>query len=154
PLHETGRQQPPHHGTYTAYLGRARSLPGRPADGGAGRLGAAYSGGATSGCQSLGAERRSRAGQPLAARVPGCFFDGPGHVGLRGCLRASPEPLKGTATMPDKGAVSADAAAAQRAGANLRELAALTSTPEGAQRVAWGPVWRKARAWFQHKVEE
>jgi allantoate deiminase len=35
---------------------------------------------------------------------------------------------------------------------NLRELAARTSTPDGAQRLAWGPVWRDARAWFQDKV--
>jgi allantoate deiminase len=36
---------------------------------------------------------------------------------------------------------------------DLRELAQLTATPEGAQRVAWGPVWRKARAWFAEKVK-
>jgi allantoate deiminase len=36
--------------------------------------------------------------------------------------------------------------------ANLRELAARTSTPDGAQRLAWGPVWRDARAWFTEKV--
>jgi N-carbamoyl-L-amino-acid hydrolase len=36
--------------------------------------------------------------------------------------------------------------------ANLRELAALTSTPDGAQRVAWTPTWRKARAWFETQV--
>jgi N-carbamoyl-L-amino-acid hydrolase len=36
--------------------------------------------------------------------------------------------------------------------ADLRELAALTSTADGAQRVAWGPVWRQARAWFAGKV--
>ena len=36
--------------------------------------------------------------------------------------------------------------------ANLRELAALTSTPAGAQRVAWGPVWRQAREWLAGKV--
>ena len=36
--------------------------------------------------------------------------------------------------------------------ANLRELAALTSTPEGAQRLAWGPVWREARQWFNGKL--
>ena len=36
--------------------------------------------------------------------------------------------------------------------ANLRELAALTSTPAGAQRVAWGPVWRQARGWLAGKV--
>src|SRR5262249_28556177 len=29
----------------------------------------------------------------------------------------------------------------------------LTATPEGAQRLAWGPVWRTARRWFQAKVE-
>jgi allantoate deiminase len=31
---------------------------------------------------------------------------------------------------------------------DLRALAALTATADGAQRVAWGPVWREARAWF------
>lgn len=36
--------------------------------------------------------------------------------------------------------------------ADLRELAALTTDERGAQRVAWGPVWRKARAWFTEKV--
>jgi N-carbamoyl-L-amino-acid hydrolase len=35
---------------------------------------------------------------------------------------------------------------------DLRELARLTSTADGAQRVAWGPVWRKARAWLQDKL--
>lgn len=33
--------------------------------------------------------------------------------------------------------------------ANLRELAARTSTAEGAQRLAWGPVWRQARDWMR-----
>ncbi len=42
---------------------------------------------------------------------------------------------------------------ASRVIADLRELARRTSTPEGAQRVAWGPVWREARAWFQAEVE-
>lgn len=37
---------------------------------------------------------------------------------------------------------------------DLRTLAALTSTPEGAQRLAWGPVWREARAWFAGKARE
>ncbi|MEZ4366521.1 MAG: Zn-dependent hydrolase [Kofleriaceae bacterium] len=37
--------------------------------------------------------------------------------------------------------------------ADLEELAALTSDERGAQRVAWGPVWRKARAWFAGKVK-
>ena len=36
--------------------------------------------------------------------------------------------------------------------ANLRELASLTSTPDGAQRLAWGPVWREARHWFNGKL--
>ena len=35
---------------------------------------------------------------------------------------------------------------------DLRELAALTSDASGAQRVAWGPVFRKTRAWFADKV--
>ena len=38
--------------------------------------------------------------------------------------------------------------------ADLRELAARTSTAEGAQRLAWGPVWRDAREWFAGKVAE
>ena len=41
---------------------------------------------------------------------------------------------------------------AQRVIGDLRELAALTSTSEGAQRVAWGPVWAKARDWLRQKV--
>ncbi|MDP3720443.1 MAG: Zn-dependent hydrolase [Acidobacteriota bacterium] len=36
--------------------------------------------------------------------------------------------------------------------ANLREVATLTSTPDGAQRLAWGPVWREARQWFSGKL--
>ena len=43
---------------------------------------------------------------------------------------------------------------AERVIADLRELAALTSTPDGAQRLAWGPVWRQAREWFKGKVGE
>src|SRR5436305_1640948 len=43
---------------------------------------------------------------------------------------------------------------AARVIADLRELAALTSTADGAQRLAWGPVWRQARAWFKGKVAE
>jgi allantoate deiminase len=35
---------------------------------------------------------------------------------------------------------------------NLRELASRTGTADGAQRVAWGPVWREARAWFNGKL--
>jgi allantoate deiminase len=41
---------------------------------------------------------------------------------------------------------------AQDVVANLRELAALTSTADGAQRLAWGPVWRDARQWFNGKL--
>jgi hydantoinase/carbamoylase family amidase len=41
---------------------------------------------------------------------------------------------------------------ARRVIGDLRELAALTSTPEGAQRVAWGPIWTKAREWLREKV--
>jgi N-carbamoyl-L-amino-acid hydrolase len=41
---------------------------------------------------------------------------------------------------------------AQNVVADLRELATLTSTPDGAQRLAWGPVWRDARQWFNGKL--
>jgi allantoate deiminase len=41
---------------------------------------------------------------------------------------------------------------AQRVIADLRELAARTATADGAQRLAWGPVWRQAREWFGGKV--
>jgi len=37
--------------------------------------------------------------------------------------------------------------------ADLEELAELTSDARGAQRVAWGPVWRKCRDWFSAKVK-
>jgi len=37
---------------------------------------------------------------------------------------------------------------------DLRTLAALTSTPDGAQRLAWGPVWREARRWFAERARE
>src|SRR5262245_2355097 len=43
---------------------------------------------------------------------------------------------------------------AQRVIGDLRELAARTSTDEGAQRLAWGPVWRDAREWFKGKIGE
>lgn len=36
--------------------------------------------------------------------------------------------------------------------ANLRALAARTSDANGAQRVAWGPVWRDARAWLDERL--
>jgi N-carbamoyl-L-amino-acid hydrolase len=36
--------------------------------------------------------------------------------------------------------------------ADLDELRALTATEEGAQRIAWSPVWLTARAWFEEKL--
>src|SRR5262245_61139801 len=42
----------------------------------------------------------------------------------------------------------------QRVIADLRELAARTGTPDGAQRLAWGPVWREAREWFRGRISE
>lgn len=46
------------------------------------------------------------------------------------------------------------AESADRVIADLKELAELTSTPEGAQRVAWGPIWRQSRDWFEAKVKD
>jgi N-carbamoyl-L-amino-acid hydrolase len=37
--------------------------------------------------------------------------------------------------------------------ADLEELRALTSDENGAQRVAWSPVWLKAQAWFEAKLK-
>src|SRR5580692_696909 len=36
----------------------------------------------------------------------------------------------------------------------LKELRALTADENGAQRLAWSPVWLKAREWFQAKLRE
>lgn len=36
---------------------------------------------------------------------------------------------------------------------NLDELQALTADQHGAQRVAWTPLWLKARAWFEEKLK-
>jgi len=36
----------------------------------------------------------------------------------------------------------------------LKELRALTGDEHGAQRLAWSPVWLKAREWFQSKLRE
>lgn len=36
---------------------------------------------------------------------------------------------------------------------NLEDLRSLTADKAGAQRVAWTPMWLKARAWFQEKLE-
>ena len=35
---------------------------------------------------------------------------------------------------------------------DLREIAERTSTAGGAQRVAWGPIWREAREWFADRI--
>ena len=43
-------------------------------------------------------------------------------------------------------------AGGKRVVADLRELAALTSDADGAQRVAWSPTWQKARDWFAAKA--
>jgi len=37
---------------------------------------------------------------------------------------------------------------------DLDELRALTADENGAQRVAWTPMWLKARAWFEEKLNE
>ena len=42
---------------------------------------------------------------------------------------------------------------ASRVIADLEELATLTSDAGGAQRVAWTPMWTKARAWFEDKLK-
>jgi len=42
---------------------------------------------------------------------------------------------------------------AKRMLGNLEELRALTGDEFGAQRVAWSPVWLKARAWFEEKLK-
>ena len=41
---------------------------------------------------------------------------------------------------------------ASRVIGDLRELAALTSNDRGAQRVAWSPVWQRARTWFADRL--
>jgi N-carbamoyl-L-amino-acid hydrolase len=43
---------------------------------------------------------------------------------------------------------SADIVSARNVISHLRALAQLTSDAQGAQRVAWGPVWRQARGWL------
>ncbi|MFL5319050.1 MAG: hydantoinase/carbamoylase family amidase, partial [Myxococcaceae bacterium] len=44
-------------------------------------------------------------------------------------------------------------ASSKRVIADLKELEKLTSDERGAQRVAWGPIWRKARDWFAGKLQ-
>ncbi len=36
----------------------------------------------------------------------------------------------------------------------LKELRSLTADEDGAQRLAWSPVWLKARSWFESKLRE
>jgi len=36
---------------------------------------------------------------------------------------------------------------------NLEELRALTADEQGAQRLAWSPIWLKARAWFEERLK-
>jgi len=43
---------------------------------------------------------------------------------------------------------------AARVLSDLEELRALTADESGAQRLAWSPMWRKARAWFEEKLAE
>lgn len=43
---------------------------------------------------------------------------------------------------------------AKRVIADLKDLAAMTSDENGAQRVAWTPTWQKAREWFAAKASE
>jgi N-carbamoyl-L-amino-acid hydrolase len=43
---------------------------------------------------------------------------------------------------------------AKRVVAELEELRVLTGDVHGAQRLAWSPVWLKARAWFEAKLKE
>jgi len=44
--------------------------------------------------------------------------------------------------------------AAQDVVANLRAFARVTSNEEGAQRLAWGPVWREGRQWFNGQLAQ
>src|SRR5271168_1271372 len=43
---------------------------------------------------------------------------------------------------------------AQAAIALLKELRTLTADENGTQRLAWSPMWLKARAWFQSKLAQ
>ncbi len=51
-------------------------------------------------------------------------------------------------------AMSTSALNPKRVLAELRELAALTSDANGAQRVAWTPTWARARDWYRGKLAE
>ena len=55
---------------------------------------------------------------------------------------------------PSGNSAARNSQSADRVIADLRELATLTSTPDGAQRLAWSPVWRTAREWLSGKLSE
>jgi hydantoinase/carbamoylase family amidase len=57
-------------------------------------------------------------------------------------------------TSPESPTTAVSSESAQRVISDLREIAALTSTPDGAQRLAWGPVWRTAREWLLAKLKD
>ncbi len=59
-----------------------------------------------------------------------------------------------TTTAKTEPELPADRASVDRVLADLRALARLTSDADGAQRMAWGPGWRQARAWFAERVKE
>ncbi|MCB0138809.1 MAG: hypothetical protein KDE50_02760, partial [Caldilineaceae bacterium] len=42
----------------------------------------------------------------------------------------------------------------KRTVAELQELRQLTGDEHGAQRVAWTPIWEKARSWYKEKLAE
>ena len=45
-------------------------------------------------------------------------------------------------------------ASSKRVIADLKQLRALTEDARGAQRVAWGPVWRQTRDWYSAKLKK
>jgi len=81
----------------------------------------------------------------LAARP-----EGPARVPLRLCASAA-DPIRGIRAIRGQRNIL-PRMSAHDVVANLKELAKLTSTAEGAQRLAWGPVWRDARQWFNGKL--
>src|ERR1700712_316248 len=42
----------------------------------------------------------------------------------------------------------------ERVISDLRELRALTADAHGAQRLAWSPIWLKARKWFSTRLKD
>src|SRR5262249_24443653 len=66
---------------------------------------------------------------------------------------ANHSPSDGASAMSSPQPITSSDQSAQRVISELRELAALTSTPEGAQRLAWGFIWRTARKWLIGKLD-